>query len=158
QRHVFTHTGWRDRAGQWFYLTAAGAIGLAGCEVDLGADLARYAVPTIADDPTSAMRVSLALLRLAPLRVTIPLWAATYRVALAPLSRSTPPCGSRGKRARSSPRWPPAFSHISEVSSGSPSPAPGAAPRTSLSGERFSSKTFCSLWTITRLGAPTRAI
>src|SRR5262249_31215209 len=44
-RRVFTHTGWREFEGQWAYLTAAGAVGRDGVEVDLGPDLSRYALP-----------------------------------------------------------------------------------------------------------------
>jgi Domain of unknown function (DUF3854) len=83
RRHVFTHTGWREIEGRWVYLTAAGAIGRADLEVDLGPELARYCVPSTPADPVQAMRESLALLRVAPLPVTVPLWAATYRAPLA---------------------------------------------------------------------------
>jgi hypothetical protein len=84
-RHVFTHTGWRSIGGRWVYLTANGGLGSAGHEVDLGPDLARYALPRAPDDPTAAMRTSLALLRgdLAPRTVMVPLWAAIYRAPTA---------------------------------------------------------------------------
>lgn len=85
QRHVFTHTGWRDIDGRFIYLTAAGAIGDARnrYEVDLSDELARYRIPPVADDPKTAMQDSLRLLRIAPLSVTAPLWAATFRAPLA---------------------------------------------------------------------------
>jgi hypothetical protein len=82
-RHVFTHTGWRQVDGEWVYLTAGGAVGHDGAEVDLGPELARYRLPRFAEDPTHAMLASLALLRVAPLTVTVPLWAATFRAPLA---------------------------------------------------------------------------
>jgi hypothetical protein len=84
-RHVFTHTGWRQIADQWIYLTASGAIGGPGYEVDLGPDLARYALPLKAEDPVGAMRTSLDLLRgdIAPMKAMVPLWGAIYRAPTA---------------------------------------------------------------------------
>jgi hypothetical protein len=83
QRLVFTHTGWRQIAGNWVFLTTSGAVGQDGFEVDLGPELTRYRLPRQADDPVGAMRASLDLLRVAPLRVTAPLWAGIYRAPLA---------------------------------------------------------------------------
>jgi hypothetical protein len=83
QRQVFTHTGWREIAGAWVFLTTGGAVGRDGFEVDLGPELTRYRLPRQADDAVGAMRASLDLLRVAPLRVTAPLWAGIYRAPLA---------------------------------------------------------------------------
>jgi hypothetical protein len=85
RRHVFTHSGWREVGGHWIYLTALGAIGATGCEVDLGPELARYALPTTPDDPVGAMRVSLDLIRagLAPAKVMMPVFGAIYRAPTA---------------------------------------------------------------------------
>lgn len=77
-RHIFTHTGWREIDGQWVYLSG-NTYGSDGFEVDLGSELSRYKLPSIAENPVEAMKVSLSLLKLAPLRVTAPLWASTYR-------------------------------------------------------------------------------
>jgi hypothetical protein len=84
-RHVFTHTGWRQLGEQWVYLTASGAVSATGYEVDLGPDLARYALPLVPDDPAGAMRASVDLLRagIAPMRVMAPLWGATFRAPTA---------------------------------------------------------------------------
>jgi hypothetical protein len=84
-RHVFTHTGWRRIGDQWIYLSASGATGAAGYEVDLGPDLARYALPLHPEQPVDAMRVSLALLRgdIAPAKVMVPLFGAIYRAPTA---------------------------------------------------------------------------
>jgi hypothetical protein len=84
-RHVFTHTGWRDIGGCWIYLTASGALGAPEYEVDLGPELARYALPLHPEDPAGAMRESVNLLRsgLAPMRVLIPLWGAIFRAPTA---------------------------------------------------------------------------
>src|SRR5262249_53004875 len=83
RRQVFTHTGWREIEGEWFYLTAAGAVGHDGFEVDLGRELATYSLPRTPDDPQSAVRTSLQLLDIAPLTVTAPLWSAIFRAPLA---------------------------------------------------------------------------
>jgi hypothetical protein len=86
---IYGHTGWREAAGEWFYLHAAGAIGangpVAGVSVDLPDALARLTLP---DPPegealVEAVRASLRLLELAPDRVTVPLLASTYRAPLA---------------------------------------------------------------------------
>jgi hypothetical protein len=82
-RHVFTHTGWRELEGASVYLTAGGAVGRAGYEVDLGPELSRYHLPRVATDPRRAMEASLALLRIAPLPTTAPLWAGMFRAPLA---------------------------------------------------------------------------
>ena len=87
RRHVFTHTGWREIDGSWAYLTAGGAVGRDGVEVDLGPELARYWSAPAPIDAVAALRASLALLEVAPLSITIPFWAAVYR---APLDRGVP--------------------------------------------------------------------
>ncbi len=83
RRHVFTHTGWREMDGEWVYLTSGGAVGHEGFEVDLGQELTRYSLPREPKDPAGAMEESLKLLRLAPLRITLPLWAVMFRAPLA---------------------------------------------------------------------------
>ena len=97
-RHVFTHTGWRELDGRWVYLHAMGAIGATDCEVDLGAELAQYHLPATAEDPVSAFRASLDLLRsgIAPAHVMVPLWASVYR---APQSAPFPPTSRSGWKA-----------------------------------------------------------
>jgi hypothetical protein len=87
RRHVFTHTGWRTFEGTWAYLTAGGAIGRDGVEMDLGPELARYCLPPVAIEARAAFRASLALLEVAPLSITVPLWAAVFR---APLIAASP--------------------------------------------------------------------
>lgn len=82
-RHVFTHTGWRQIDGKWIYLTSNGAVGREGCEVDLSPELERYRLPNTVEDLIGAMRTSLSLLKVAPYRVTVPLWAGTFRAPLA---------------------------------------------------------------------------
>ena len=81
-KRVFMHTGWREIDGKWVYLTANGAIGQDGFEVDLGAELSRYFLPRVPDNARDGMAHSLRLLDLAPLTVTVPLFAAIYRAPL----------------------------------------------------------------------------
>jgi DNA primase catalytic core len=83
QRRVFTHTGWREVNGKWVYLTANGAVGCEGFEVDLGPGLSRYRLPNKPKDVAGAIRVSLELLKLGPLTVMAPLLASVYRAPLA---------------------------------------------------------------------------
>jgi len=83
ERRVFTHTGWRQVDGKWVYLMANGAVGREGAEVDIGTDLARYSLPRVPEDPKSALSFSLKLFDVAPLSVTVPLWAAVFRAPLA---------------------------------------------------------------------------
>ncbi len=83
RRRVFTHTGWRKIDSRWIYLTAGGAVGEEGFEVDLGTELRRYSLPSLAVDPVEAMRRSLNLLQVAPLCVTAPLWSSVFRAPLA---------------------------------------------------------------------------
>lgn len=91
-RTTYAHTGWRtDIDGRWRFLTASGALGADGLDtsvcVDLGTDsLNLYALP----DPATAspralaeaVRASLALLDVAPLKVTAPMLGAAYRAPL----------------------------------------------------------------------------
>jgi hypothetical protein len=84
ERRVFAHTGWREVDGEWLYLTANGAVGSEKrVEVDLGSELSRYCLPKSAENRVQAMRSSLELLKIAPLSITAPIWAAVYRAPLA---------------------------------------------------------------------------
>lgn len=87
-RYVYTHTGWRKLAdGGFVYLHAGLGAGSANnVEVELEGELARYAFPELPDDEAcvrEALRASMALVKLAPARVTAPLLGAAY---LAPLT------------------------------------------------------------------------
>jgi hypothetical protein len=82
-RRVFTHTGWCRVGDGWTYLTAAGALGSTAAEVRLDDGLEHYRLSHETQDIKTAMRASLRLLRLAPLTVTAPLWAAAFRAPLA---------------------------------------------------------------------------
>ena len=82
-RSVYSHTGWREVDGNHVFLTAGGAIGGVEVEVDIDEALKLYALPPPVSDPVESIRASRAFLGVAPLGVTLPLWAAMY---LAPLA------------------------------------------------------------------------
>jgi hypothetical protein len=82
RRRIFAHTGWRKIGNEYLYLSATGAPGRSDLEVDLGRELARYALPRDPVDSAKAIRASLALLRIAPLEVTAALWAGVFRAPL----------------------------------------------------------------------------
>jgi hypothetical protein len=83
KRRIFAHTGWREIEGQWIYLTASGAVGVDGFEVEIGESLSRFRLPRTPENESTAMRASLDLLGTAPAVVTFPLWAGVYRAPLA---------------------------------------------------------------------------
>jgi hypothetical protein len=80
-RYIFTHTGWRKIGSRWIYLSGS-TTGNSDFEVDLGTELMRYRMPTIVGDHVSAMKLSLSLLKVAPLRIMAPLFAACFRAPL----------------------------------------------------------------------------
>ena len=82
-RHIYTHTGWREIDGKHVYLNAGGALGAEGVSVELDHELERYRLPDQPQDVKAAVEASLRFLEIAPLTITVPLWAAAY---LAPLT------------------------------------------------------------------------
>jgi hypothetical protein len=89
RHYTYTHTGWRRIDGHgWTYLHTGGAISehgpVPGIDVDMAGSLSGYRLPTAgsADSLAEAVRASLAILDIAPDRVTVPLIAATYRAVL----------------------------------------------------------------------------
>jgi hypothetical protein len=87
-RTVYAHLGWREVAGRWCYLHAGGAVGADGPAADTRVSppesLAGYVLP---DPPAgagllAALRASLAVLDVAPDRVTVPLLGGVYRAVL----------------------------------------------------------------------------
>lgn len=90
RERVHTYTGWANVNGQRAYLTASGAITAEGFDpnvrVDLGSNTLRlYSLPIPPDDQRAAVQSSLGFLNLAPLHVSLPLWAAMYAAPLHPL-------------------------------------------------------------------------
>lgn len=79
---IFAHLGWVRIDGVWKYLHAGGALGMPNIKVELDPRLKNYALPAPPSDPKEAMKASLKLLGVAPLRVTLVLWSLVY---LAPL-------------------------------------------------------------------------
>ena len=83
-RHAYTHTGLRKIDGKLVFLHAGGAIGLDGVTVSLPRQMDNYRFPDDdAVDYVTAMRESIKLMAVAPMRVSAPMYAMTY---LAPLS------------------------------------------------------------------------
>ena len=79
---IFAHLGWVKIDGIWRYLHAGGALGLSNIRVELDERLQNYVLPSFPVNPREAMKASLKLLGVAPLRVTLVLWSLVY---LAPL-------------------------------------------------------------------------
>lgn len=102
ERHVFTHSGWREINGEPVYLTAGAVIGADGVlpdvEVLLPLPLAGLALP---EPPTgeaerAAVRASLNVLGIAPDHITVPFLAAMYRAPLGPADFSLHIAGPTG--------------------------------------------------------------
>jgi hypothetical protein len=87
-RTVYTHLGGREIDGRWCFLNKGGALGADGTlshiqvEPPQGLELYHLPEPPEGEALASAVRASLALLDIAPDRVTVPLLGATYRAPL----------------------------------------------------------------------------
>ena len=87
---VYIHIGWRKFDDEWFYLHAEGAIGqkVTLARVDkysaIHPRLASYVLraPPTGEARCLAISASLRFLDVAPRRITVPLFAATYRACL----------------------------------------------------------------------------
>jgi hypothetical protein len=82
---VYTHLGWRNVDGRWYYLHAKGAVGIedAGLEVEITERLKRYILPAgKGADIRASIKTSLALLKLGPAKLMYPMYAGVW---LAPL-------------------------------------------------------------------------
>lgn len=84
EESIFTHIGWKEINERNCYLHANGCIGATNVKVELEERLSKYKLPASSGDRVKASRASLELLDLAPLRVTLPLFAFMY---LAPLRK-----------------------------------------------------------------------
>ena len=78
---IYVHLGWRRINGRWVYLHSTGAVGMDGVSVEVEGGLERYTLP---EEPggIESIKHILKLLEVAPLEVTIPLFASVF---LAPL-------------------------------------------------------------------------
>src|SRR3981189_3847574 len=88
ERTVHPHTGWRRLDGGWAYFHGGGGLGATGAvpgvETSLPAALAPFSLPAsqTGAELRSAIRASLAVLDLAPDRVTVPTLGAVWRSIL----------------------------------------------------------------------------
>lgn len=103
ERRVLAHLGWREVDRQYVYLHAGGGIGadgpVAGLDVRAPDRLAHFVLPAppVGDERVLAVRASLRLLRLAPLRITVPALAAVYRAVLGTADSSVHFAGGTGR-------------------------------------------------------------
>ena len=101
-RTVYTHSGWRKLGADWVYLHGGGALGangtVAGIETSLPEVLAPFVLPPPIDSELkSAVRASLAMLDLAPDRVTVPTLGAVWRSVLGATDFSVFVYGATGR-------------------------------------------------------------
>ena len=101
-RRIYTHTGWRRIGDDWLYLHGGGAIGPNGpvtdIEVSLPGTLAAFRLPRPPQDDElrRAVRASLRLLRIGPVRITAPMDGAIYRSVLDQSDLTIPLFGHTG--------------------------------------------------------------
>jgi hypothetical protein len=89
ERHIYTHTGWRNIGDKDVYLCQGGAIGADGIDVDLDPQLKHYCLPPpIETDIKEPVKESIDFIYIGKLEVTLPLWAAMY---LSPLAEAIDP-------------------------------------------------------------------
>lgn len=88
RRVVYTHTGWREVAGEWVYLHADGGIGPEGARTDIQADLRgslnefRLPAPPEAAELHEALKLSASMVDAGYAGVTLPIFAAIWRAAI----------------------------------------------------------------------------
>lgn len=76
---IYTHTGWRQIGGQWVFLHGGGAIGAENVTVELPVGLTRYCLPAQSEEEVrKAAQASMFLLSVAPLSITLPIWASAF--------------------------------------------------------------------------------
>lgn len=102
ERRVFAHLGWREIDGEHVYLHSGGAVGCAGAvdgvDVDVSSPLDRFRLPPppCDDDLHTVIRSSLEILRVAPGRITVPLFSAAVRSVLGTADGSIHVAGRSG--------------------------------------------------------------
>ncbi|MGE0708628.1 MAG: toprim domain-containing protein [Planctomycetota bacterium] len=99
---VYGHLGWaRLPAGQNVFLFAGGAVGAAGylpLEVEVPPSLAKYQLllPRSLDEFRASIRASLQFISVAPMQITLPLYAAVWRAPLGETDFSIMVVGTTG--------------------------------------------------------------
>ena len=89
-RQIYTHIGW-NKEDTWekrerIFVTANGLLGFDnGAEIEIKGNLKRYSLPLKPQNTKKALAASLRFLDVAPLAVTVPIWAAMYLAPLNPL-------------------------------------------------------------------------
>jgi hypothetical protein len=86
----YAHTGWREIDGEWVYLSAGGAIGADNVKIQLTGELAKYNLPTKAENEQEAIRASLSFLDVAKREITLPLLTLVYLSPLTTLLSTEP--------------------------------------------------------------------
>ena len=88
ERLLYTHTGWREIAGEWVYMHGGGAIGEDGVKKDIKAELPPSLVDFRLPDPPEGvelremLRASASMLDVGDHAITLPLFAAIWRAAV----------------------------------------------------------------------------
>ena len=101
-RRVYEHTGWRKIDEEWVYLHANGAIGRDGRVECVRTELGGLAGRALPHPPEGnrlreAVRASLRLLEVAPLKITVPLLSCVYRAVMGETDSSTHLTGPSGE-------------------------------------------------------------
>jgi hypothetical protein len=103
ERFVYAHLGWREIDGANYFLDALGAIGIHGrrndIEVAVPEQLAKYQLIIPEDDAelVRAVRETLLLQKLAPMRVMSPLLASVFRGPIGGSDITVAPYGQTGR-------------------------------------------------------------
>jgi hypothetical protein len=102
RRTIYGHTGWRLIHGEWVFLHGGGAIGrdgrVSGIEVSLPDSINSVVLPdpVVGKELVVAIRASMKMLDIAPLRVTLPVFASIWRAPLGPCDFSIYVAGGTG--------------------------------------------------------------
>jgi Domain of unknown function (DUF3854)/Domain of unknown function (DUF927) len=145
ERRVFKHTGWRqNRDGAWFYFHGGGVLGAKGLVPDMDVALADGLQHFVLPEPPAkailvkAIKASLAMLDLAPDRITVPVWTAIWRAVLGGSDFSTHLSGPTGTRKTATAAL--AQQHFGAGFDARNLPASWSSTGNSLEGQAFAMK------------------
>lgn len=88
QRVIYTHSGWREADGEWWYLHGGGAIGAETVRKDIFAELPESLAALSLPDPPEgaelrqALKLANEFVEIGDPRVTYPLFASIWRAAI----------------------------------------------------------------------------